>query len=31
MEDEEVSGTEALKPFQPRVRKEPIGTVLIIG
>jgi hypothetical protein len=31
MEDEDVPGTEALNDFQPRITKEPIGTVLIIG
>lgn len=31
MEDEKVPGTEAISDFQPRITKEPIGTVLIIG
>lgn len=30
-EDEEIPGTEALNGFQPRIRKEPLGAVLIIG
>jgi hypothetical protein len=31
MEDEQIPGTEAINNFQPRIMKEPIGTVLIIG
>jgi beta-apo-4'-carotenal oxygenase len=31
MEDEQVPGMEAINNFQPKIRKEPIGTVLIIG
>lgn len=31
MEDEEVPGTDDLNGFSPRIKKEPLGTVLIIG
>jgi hypothetical protein len=31
MEDEKIPGTEAINNFRPRITKEPIGTVLIIG